>query len=137
MMRRPRSDHGSLSLELTVIAPVILVILAFLALAGRVSASHGQVQGAARDAARVASLTRGDPKADAQSVADAAFSGKTDPACLGGPKVTIVGTPTPGQMLVARVTCSVDITGLGIPGLPPKTVTVSVAAPVDQYTAPR
>ncbi|MEP6696815.1 MAG: TadE/TadG family type IV pilus assembly protein [Pseudonocardiales bacterium] len=129
-------DRGSFTLELTIIAPVVLAILGLTAFGGRVAAAHGQVEGAARDAARAASITRvGDPQAAARSAAIAAFAGPTDHGCVGGPTVKLNGAPTPGQTLIATVTCMVDV-NLGIP-LPNTTVTRSVAAPVDQYTAPR
>ncbi|MEP7022102.1 MAG: TadE family protein [Pseudonocardiales bacterium] len=128
-------DRGSLTLEITIIAPVILLVLGLTALGGRVAAAHGQVEVGARDAARAASISRGDANADAQAAADAAFSAN-DKSCVGGPSVSLDGPPTPGRPVVATVKCSVDVSGLGIPA-PAKTVTVSVAAPVDQYTAPR
>jgi len=136
MMRRRCHDRGSLAVEIVFIAPAILLILGLVAVGGRMTSAHGEVEGAARDAARAASISRGDAQADAVAAAGAVI---TDQAqhCVGGPKVTLNQDPVVGQPVIATVTCTVKLTGLGLPSIANRSVTATVAAPVDQYVAPR
>ena len=48
--RRCRRDDGGTTLELLILAPVILALIALLVAAGRTSIAQGAVQAAARDA---------------------------------------------------------------------------------------
>lgn len=56
--RRTRTgrDRGSFSLELVVLAPVLLLVVAFIVSIGRVTEGRARVQGAARDAVRAATI---------------------------------------------------------------------------------
>ena len=64
MMARPllarrlsgRREHGSMSVELVVIAPGLIGLLLLVGAGGRVVEAQGHLDGAARDAARAASL---------------------------------------------------------------------------------
>jgi Flp pilus assembly protein TadG len=132
MIRLP-ADRGSLTLEATIIAPLILIVLGLTAMGGRVASAHSQVEGAARDAARAASISRGDARGDARAAAGAALK-EAKHSCATGPTVSISQDPTPGQQVTATVTCTVDLAGLGMPFLH-KTVTETVASPVDQYVS--
>lgn len=135
MTRPQRRDRGSIALELTIITPVLLFVLGLTSVGGRIASAHSQVEGAARDAARAASISRGDARADAQAAAEAALEFHMEDAnCEGGPKVTLDRDPTPGQPVVATVACEVKLAGLPLPvRVPNKTVTATVASPVDQY----
>jgi Flp pilus assembly protein TadG len=135
-MRTGSRDRGSITLELTIITPVILLVLALTAMGGRVASAHSQVQGAARDAARAASLSRGDARADAKAAAVAALA-YAGWSCNGGPAVSLDRDPVVGEPVVATVTCTVSITSLGLPGVGDKSITESVVSPVDKYVAPR
>ncbi len=126
-----RGDRGSITLEATIIAPVILLMLGLTAMGGRVASAHSQVEGAARDAARAATISRGDSQADATAAANAALT-NADHSCDGGPTVKLDGQPAAGQSITATVTCRVDLSGLGLP-MTFRTVTASVVSPVDQY----
>ena len=63
-MRRPswlsrrRNERGSLAVELVVLAPALALLLLLLGAGGRVVEVQGHIDGAARDAARAASLAR-------------------------------------------------------------------------------
>jgi Flp pilus assembly protein TadG len=56
--RRGRTEAGSSTVELVLAAPVLVVFLLFMVFAGRVVVAMGEVDAAARDAARDASLSR-------------------------------------------------------------------------------
>jgi len=68
-MGSQRNDRGSFAVEMVFITPAVLLILALVAVGGRMASAHGEVEGAARDAARAASLSRGDARADALAAA--------------------------------------------------------------------
>ncbi|PZS31969.1 MAG: hypothetical protein DLM59_09005 [Pseudonocardiales bacterium] len=135
-MGSQRNDRGSFAVEMVFITPAVLLILALVAVGGRMASAHGEVEGAARDAARAASLSRGDARADALAAAEAVITNDSQ-HCVGGPKVSLDHDPVVGQPVVATVTCTVQLTGLGLPSIANRSVTATVAAPVDQYVAPR
>jgi Flp pilus assembly protein TadG len=102
--RRQRRERGSFSLELAVLAPTLLLVISFIISVGRVTEGRAMVQGAARDAARAASINH-DGAASARTAAQEAFSSATggrdcDP--LGA-----VDAPVPGGTVTVRVTCRV------------------------------
>lgn len=57
-MTRWSDERGSVALELAILAPVLLLLLALMIALGRVSAANGHVDGAAFTAARSASIQR-------------------------------------------------------------------------------
>ena len=68
-----------MTVEFVLVAPLLLVLMLFLVFAGRVVEAHGQIDGAARDAARAASIARS-PGA-AQAAADQAVSADVNGWC--------------------------------------------------------
>ena len=89
-------DRGSMSLEMVLVTPLFVAFLLFLAGAGRMVDAKSQVDGAARDAVRSASIARSAPAAQrlAAETAAAGMAGPAgapaDPACrptcpTGGP----------------------------------------------------
>ena len=58
-------ERGSLSVELVVLAPALALLLLLLGAGGRVVEVQGHIDGAARDAARAASLARSSFQASA------------------------------------------------------------------------
>ena len=117
-----RRDDGNAALELVILAPVFLVLLALVIAAGQTSIAQGSVDAAARDAARQASisLTPAAAQAAAQSSADAALRGD------GLDCMPVVSVDTsqfsvpPGQpaAVSATVSCAVPLSSLALPGLP-------------------
>lgn len=112
MTRRPDRDpeRGSLSAETVLLAPVFLLFLLFLVGAGRVVEAQGEVNGAARDAARAASVERSRSEAEsaAQEAAKASLSGQCEP------EVSLDGTEwKAGGQVKVTVTCSLNLDFLG------------------------
>ncbi|GAA3132052.1 hypothetical protein GCM10017600_19310 [Streptosporangium carneum] len=93
------------------LAPVFLLFLLFLVGAGRVVEAQGEVNGAARDAARAASVerTRSDAESAAEEAAKASLSGQCEP------EVSLDdGTDwKAGGHVRAVVTCSLNLDFLG------------------------
>jgi len=135
-MSRRRGDRGGMTMELALLTPVLVLLFLFLVLVGRLVNVQSQLDGAARDGARAASVARNEGDAQAfaveavdQSLGDATF-------CLGGGAQTEVdlGDWGPGGQVTVTVTCQTDLTGLDLvpfAGNPEKTGTAS--APIDTY----
>lgn len=70
-------DRGSVTTELVLVTPVLLLLLAFVVFAGRVGGVQQQVLAAVDEAARAASL-RGDADAASAAAAAAAADNLTD-----------------------------------------------------------
>lgn len=134
--RRGRGDAGVGSVELVLLVPVIVLAVLLIVAVGRVEHARLQVTGAARDAARAASLTRSPPAAQAaaQTAVDVALSAETV-TCTGGPSVSVDVTQfVPGGAVEVTVTCAARLDDLGFPGLPAtKTLAATAASPLEQY----
>ena len=76
--RQAGSDRGGVTVELVLLTPVLLGFLALMVLLGRIAEAGGQVEGAARDASRAASLERTTPLAAgaAQRAAETNLAGQ-------------------------------------------------------------
>ena len=135
-----RRETGSAAVELVLLTPVLIVLMLFVVFLGRLASARADVDAAARDGARAASLARS-PATAARDGADAVE------ATLAGEGVTCrtlsvsVDTASfrPGASVAATVTCAVDLgdlTSLGLPGT--RTVSATFAEPVDLFreTAP-
>lgn len=138
--REERGSRGSASVELALWAAPVAVVLAMLLGAGRVVMAGGQVEQAAADAARTASIARtaGEALSQAQDTATDSLAA-TGPACLGGGTVAVdvseFGTPPglPAQVSVT-VTCTVTFDELGIPLLAgTRTLSATAVSPLDIY----
>ena len=138
-MRRWRdTEAGDASLELILLAPVLLALIGLVIAAGRISVARGSVEAAARDAARQASIARspGEAVAAAQLSADTALSHdgldcdpvvNVDTSGFGVP----VGQPA---QVSATVICTVPLGDLVVPGLPgSQTLTYTFTSPLDPF----
>ncbi|RAG81239.1 pilus assembly protein [Streptacidiphilus pinicola] len=131
-------EHGALSLEMAILAPVLLLMFGLMALAGRVYLAGSTVDNAARDAARAASL-QNSPGAAQQAALQVANQSLTSQGvhCAS----TDVTVPTAGfsaplgqpAAVTVTVTCQVPLSGLfpGVPGS--KVLTGSFTCSIDQY----
>ena len=139
-MRRLQSDRGergSVSLELAILAPSLLLLLGVLVLAGRVETSTSAVEQAARAAARDASLTR---TADAARAA-AATSAQRELAAsrCASTQITVDTTGFAAPLgtdasVRVQVVCAVPLADQGIPGLPAsRAIAGQATSPLDRY----
>ena len=117
--RLRRDETGSVVAELVLLTPLLILILLFVVALGRLAGTRIDVDGAAAQAARAASIAR-DP-ATATAMAQ-----QTATAALGSAHVTCaqlsVSTDTaqfqPGGLVAVTVTCTVslsDLSGLRLP----------------------
>ena len=141
--RRPGGDAGSAALELVVLAPVLLVLLALVIAAGRTSIAKSSIDAAARDAARQASLALSPAAAQQAGVASARQALADDGLdCLFEKVVVDTGGPNAGFGLPAgtpahvsaTVWCTVPLSDLFLPGLPgAHTMMSTFSSPLDVF----
>jgi Flp pilus assembly protein TadG len=135
-------ERGSMAVEFIVVAPAFVLLLLLVSAGGQWVSVSGQVDGAARDAARAASFGRS--VADAQNQATTAAQADLPRLCSGtgaGPRVSVMpmanGVPAPfGTATVVQVTvsCNVGLTAFQLVGFPATQTFQAVAvAPLDVF----
>ena len=132
-------ERGSVSVELALLAPALLLLLSFAVVAGRSQVAEGAVAEAARTAAREASLSR-DPvtattlaSAQAQHML-AAQNFRCEHTTIDVDTGGFQAPPgQPGDVTVS-ITCVVGMADLLAPGLPGAvTVEATFTSPIDAY----
>lgn len=135
-----RRDLGSASLELAILVPVMLLLIGFIVLAGRIASANNAVTAIAGNAAREASLARDASAASAAASGSArAAMAAQDLHCVGGGQVSVdpsgfaaAAAGIPGQSVVVTVSCLVNLADLAIPGVPgSRTVSDQGVSPID------
>ena len=132
-----RDESGSVTAELVLLTPLLILMLLFVVALGRLSGARLEVDGAAAEAARAASIARDPATATAMAT-------QTATAALGSDHVTCgqltVSTDTaqfaPGGSVAVTVTCHValsDLTGLRLPAS--ESVTSRATAVIDTFRA--
>jgi Flp pilus assembly protein TadG len=130
-----RSERGSAALELVLTTPVLLILLLLMVFAGRLAEARADINGSAQDAARAASVARGPDAAatDGEAAASARIqTGKVTCRHLGVQIDT--SNFRPGGLVVATVTCTVDLGDLGLLGVPAtKSISAKFTEPIDTF----
>jgi Flp pilus assembly protein TadG len=128
---------GSTTVEITMFVPLLLLILLLIVGMGRLASARATVDGAARDAARAASIRR-----DATSALEAARVAATATLADRGILCQSLGVAfdashtdfTAGGAVAVRVDCTVRLDETVLTGLPgSKTVSGNFVAPIDVY----
>jgi Flp pilus assembly protein TadG len=132
-------ERGSSSVSAALITPSLVLFIGLVLVAGRIALAGNAVGSAASAAARDASLARDAGTAtaaaqaaairdlDQQGIRCASTSVVVDPAGLG----VALGQPARVEVTVS---CVVQLSDIGVPGLPgSKTLTSTATSPVDQY----
>ena len=133
--RLGRDESGSVAAELVLLTPLLILMLLFVVALGRLSGARLEVDGAAAQAARAASIARDPGTAVVMAT-------QTATAALGSDHVTCgqltVSTDTalfvPGGSVAVTVTCHValsDLTGLRLPAS--ESVTSRATAVIDTF----
>lgn len=130
------ADHGTMSLELVIVTPVFIGFMMLLAGFGRIVDVQSQIDGAARDAVRAASVARdkGGAQRQAERAALASLGGKG--WCSGGPVARAnVREWGPGGQVTVTVQCDVSLGDVSLAGFPgTKRMRGSATAPIDKFT---
>lgn len=132
---RWRSERGSISVEVAVIAPAFVFLMLLVVYAGKVSEADGNVERAAAEGARAASLRQSPAAAidDARAVVEANLAAAGVPCSQ---LDTSVDTSMfePGGTVTVTVRCDAsmaDVTLLGVPGT--RSFTATSTEVIDTY----
>jgi len=137
--RHGRKDEGSMTLELSILTPAVMILLGLVIVAGRVQVANQAVDHAAQSAARAATLARNPVTARAQAQAAATRELATGDLHCTRVRVSLdttgfavpVGRPAE---VTATVTCTLDLARLAVPGIPgTRQVTSTATSPLDTY----
>ncbi|MEE6258187.1 TadE/TadG family type IV pilus assembly protein [Plantactinospora sonchi] len=148
------ADRGSVSVEVAILAPAFLALVALAGVTGRTAVAHEAIEVAAHEAARAASISRtADEARDAAE--DAVLQRLAGQGyCAGSPELDVTGT-TAGEeqdlddvfasdlgvdaTVVVTVGCRVPVGNLRmplVPGVPEHTYAeATFASPLDRYRA--
>jgi Flp pilus assembly protein TadG len=114
---------------------VLVVLLCFVVALGRFALVRAHVDGAARDAARAASLepNPADARARADAIAQQTLSG--DKMTCQDRRVTVDTTrAAPGGFVAVDVSCTINLRDVSLLGLPgSRRVQGHFVAPIDRY----
>jgi Flp pilus assembly protein TadG len=122
---------------LVVLTPALLALLLLVIAAGRISSAKGQVEEAARDGARAASLARSSDQATNAARRAALANLETGQLCI-SPSISVTGdfakpAGTPRSVRVS-VTCTARLSDIALPGLPgAKSLSASYVVPIDTF----
>lgn len=131
MRQRCKAERGSMVLEFVIAVPIFIGLLLFMVFAGKVVSGFGQVDGAARDAARAASNARdpGTAMTSAQQAVDTDLKG----VCAGGPTIdSMSGFIAGSNDVTVHITCTLSLSYLNFPNM---TINATGVAPLDQFVA--
>lgn len=124
-----------MSTELVLVTPLILIVVAFIVLAGRVVDLRLAVESAAHQAARAASQ-RQDPVSAAEAASR--IAGELEPRCTAPTATLVPGAWTPGGAVVVTVSCTATLADLALLPLPATLeVTASATSPIDRFIGAR
>jgi Flp pilus assembly protein TadG len=130
-----RSDEGAAVAEFAVVAPLLLLVLVAVVFVGRLASAEGQVEGAARDAARAAAARRTGAAAAGAARAEAAATLSASTVTCRRLGVTVdTADFRPGGSVTVTVDCLVSLADLDLLGVPGATTrSATVTAPIDLY----
>jgi Flp pilus assembly protein TadG len=138
-----RPERGSMSVELAVVTPGLILLLLLVAAAGRVVEAQGHIDGAARDAARAASLAGSVGQASEFAQEAAAADLGTSSWCVTGTvqAAPVTGFPggaqdvQPGQAVTVTVRCNVNMSPFSVLGFRAQMpFSGTGVAPLDTFT---
>jgi hypothetical protein len=134
---RWEDDRGSESVELAILLPVGILVLAMLVIGARIALAGDRISGVAGIAARDASLARSAAAAEQIATATATSAlASEDLHCVGiQVRVDTSGfTSAPGTpaSVTVAVSCTVDLSDIGVAGLPgSRTLRDTATSPLD------
>lgn len=131
-MRR-RDERGSMAVEVVLMVPILFLFMLLVVAGGRYVSVKADMDAAARDAARAASIERssGDARIAARKAATAALDGfatcRMDEDGFGGQF-------RPGGFVEVKIDCTVPNDGLGLLGVPGSIdMSATASAPLDTF----
>lgn len=135
MTRRAKDERGSVTAELVILTPLLILLMLFVVALGRLASARINVDGAAAQAARAAAIARSPQTATsaAQQTAHAALASQ-HLTCAHLDVAVNTADFIPGGSVAVTVSCSVSLAGLTGLRLPlTETVTDRFVSPIDLY----
>jgi len=134
---RVRDEAGAVATELVLLTPLLIVLLVFVVALGRLVEARIEVDGAAAQASRAASIaaTPAEAIAAAEQTASAAL-GADHVTCAGLRVSTDTARFAPGGSVTVTISCAVslaDLSGLRLPAS--EQIASSATSVVDTYRA--
>jgi Flp pilus assembly protein TadG len=130
-------ERGGATVELVLLTPLLILVLVFVVALGRLASARLEVDSAAAQGARGASMAR-DPAAAAalaRSLATATLAGH-HLSCAPLSVSTDTAAFAPGGWVAVRVSCTASLAGLSLLALPgTQTITSRFVEPLDVYRA--
>ena len=138
VLRRLRAEEsGSVATELVLLTPLLILMLLFVVALGRTVSARMEVDGAAAQAARAASIARDPATATAMAHQAATTAlGSDHVTCADLTVTTDTADFTPGGQVAVTVTCTVDLAdlvGLRLPAS--QSISSTSTAVIDLYRA--
>jgi len=135
---RPCSQKGSISAELVILTPVVVVFVMLVLGLGRYELARQQVIGAARAGADAAAVVSSANQAQRAATDAATQVVGSRHSCTRLEVVADTGQFVPGGVVRVTVYCRVEFSDLTVPGLPGATTVQAVqVAPIDPYRSVR
>lgn len=135
MIQQPRDERGVTAVEFVLITPVLIVALLFTVGVARIAHARHQIESAAADAARAASLERNTAVAAKRGQVMAAQSiGSRGLSCADLQVSVDVSGYEPGGVVRATVTCRTRLSNVAMAGFPGgRTFTASASVPIETF----
>jgi hypothetical protein len=132
-----RDERGSESVELAILLPVALLVLAMLVIGARIALASDRISGVAGIAARDASLARSATAAQQTAIASATEALADRDLHCADVQVTVDtsgfnSAPGAPASVTVAVACTVDLSDVGVAGLPgSRTLRDTASSPLD------
>ncbi len=132
-----KDDRGSLTVELVLLTPALLIVVLTIVAFGRVSESRQQVAEAAGAGADAAAVGSDAPRAVSGAELDARAEVAGHLHTCGNPQIdTDTSHFYPGGFVTVTVICHIALSDLLVPGMPGSTtIQASSTAPIDPFRA--
>jgi Flp pilus assembly protein TadG len=130
-----RGDSGSSTVEFAILTPLLVGLLLFVVLCGRLVSAQLDVDAAAHGAARAASISRSVSGATADARQTALDTLAARGVTCRQPTVTVdTGGLRPGGVVTVTVSCAVPLSDLALISLPgTRVVSATSTSPVDLW----
>ena len=130
-------DRGSESVELAILLPVAILILALIVVGARIALAGDRISGVAGIAARDASIARSASAAQSIATTSATDALSSDNMHCADVRVTVdtagfAAPPGTGASITVNVWCTVELSDIGVAGMPgSKTLHDEATSPLD------
>lgn len=130
-MTQFHTERGSAAIELVVLAPIFMMLLAFVVLVGRVQSSRADVEGVAHSAARSITLSRTPDAAAGEARAAATASLRVGSATCRSMGWDVALSD---EQVTVTISCTIDLAAASILPVPAsQTVSASSTEVVDRF----